>query len=119
MAVSWPAGRLHAHASYVLPDKRLGGSGEERRVEVELSGIELAVMAEVVPRHFGGSMAQCSAIERCIENTGFGKSGIELANDPQRLERWCYRHWLYLQQAMKWPFIHSWQKQVQKCLVDL
>jgi hypothetical protein len=42
-----------------------------------------------------------------------------LANDPQRLERWCYRYWLYLQQPMKFPFIDPWYKQVQKCLVDL
>lgn len=42
-----------------------------------------------------------------------------LANDAGRLDRWCYRYWLYLQQPMKWPFIDAWQKQVQKCLVDL
>ena len=42
-----------------------------------------------------------------------------LANDASRLDRWCYRYWLYLQQPMKWPFIDAWQKQVQKCLVDL
>lgn len=42
-----------------------------------------------------------------------------LANDPGRLDRWCYRYWLYLQQPMKWPFIEPWQKQVTACLLDL
>ncbi len=42
-----------------------------------------------------------------------------LANDAERLERWSYRFWVYLQQPMKWPFIEPWYKQVQKCLVDL
>jgi hypothetical protein len=42
-----------------------------------------------------------------------------LANDVERLERWSYRYWLYLQQPMKWPFIDPWLKQVQACLVDL
>ena len=42
-----------------------------------------------------------------------------LANDAARLDRWCYRYWLYLQQPMKWPFIEMWQKQVRACLIDL
>jgi hypothetical protein len=42
-----------------------------------------------------------------------------LANDTQRLERWCYRYWLYLQQPMKWPFVDAWYRQAQKCLIDL
>ena len=42
-----------------------------------------------------------------------------LVQDPQRLERWSYRYWIYLQQPMKWPFIVPWKEQVQSCLVDL
>jgi hypothetical protein len=42
-----------------------------------------------------------------------------LANDPGRLDRWCYRYWLYLQQPLKWPFIEPWQQQVTACLLDL
>jgi hypothetical protein len=42
-----------------------------------------------------------------------------LAQDALRLERWCYRYWLYLQQPMRWPFIVPWKEQIQSCLVDL
>ena len=42
-----------------------------------------------------------------------------LANNPERLDRWSYRYWLFLQQPLKWPFIHPRQKQVLACLIDL
>lgn len=37
-------------------------------------------------------------------------------NEPQRLERWGFRYWLYRQQPMQWRFIDSRQQQVKKCL---
>ncbi len=41
-----------------------------------------------------------------------------LASDSQRLEKWCYRYWIYLQQPMRWPFVVPWKEQVPSCLIE-